>query len=232
MAADGQCRGAGPEEARGQAVREPEAQETVEQPGDADGLPVRVRRSVEGHADAVRDEVPGARVADGVEGHPGDRRADRPGRLRVARLRRRLQPLAADADERVVVGQVHVVVVDDRPEEREVEEAVALETRAEALLCGEAGDEEHGEHEGDGPRGGRFAAAPEPAKAQQGSRGGESQHRARRRGRRAGQVVQDRLANDLPAANLGGVGQEAGGGEPGGPRGEQAAESCVGRHVF
>ena len=89
----------------------------------------------------------GDRVGRGEERRPHDRRADRPGRLRVAGAvvgsnRWGLSPRPSSA---VVVGELDVAIEGDRSQVGEVVEPVALEPRTEVDLCGDADGEERGE---------------------------------------------------------------------------------------
>jgi hypothetical protein len=70
----------------------------------------------------------------------------------MAGRRGRQDERAADADGRVIVREAEVVVDRDRPEKREVEEPVTLQSCPELLLESEPGDEGGGEREPDEPR--------------------------------------------------------------------------------
>jgi hypothetical protein len=113
--------------------------------------------------------------------------------------------LVAEAEQLVVVGEVHVPVECERSKVREVIEAVALKPGAKLQLKGEADGKEAAEEEPDTPSGGagvtRDARADygQPGEREDGRKGGNA-------GRVAGDVARDRTARDLASAELGDCG--------------------------
>ncbi len=131
-------------------VGEPEAEKSVEQPRDDDGLAVRV-----GGADGIdrlapRRQVTRNEMADGEEGRPSESGADGPRALRVSRHRRLEQKLmrpVVQAQEPIVVGEIHVAVERQGAEIGVIVEAVALEPRAEPGLRHQSGRHRRDEHQ-------------------------------------------------------------------------------------
>ena len=148
----GGCRFPSRERQRGNPVGEPATEQSVDQSGDAHGLPVRIRHAIDADVGARCLQVLRHRMRGGKEWCPHDRRADRPRRLRVAG-RRRIEQVGfvPEPEHLVIVGEVDVVVEGERPKVGVVVEAVALQPRGERELARHADDEEHreqGRHSG------------------------------------------------------------------------------------
>ena len=144
-----------------QAIAEEQADQAPEQPGDADRLPVRIRRAVGGNSMPARGKRVGDPVADGEKRGPRQAGADRPGRLGMAGRRGRKQVrLVAEPEQAIVVGKIVVAVEPQRSQVCEVVEAVTLQTRAEPKLRDHPGREGEQEHRRDraigAPRAGRM----------------------------------------------------------------------------
>ncbi len=135
-----------------QAVAEEQADQPPDQPGDADGLPVRIRGAVDRHRVPARGQRVGDPVADGEKRRPGQRRPNRPGRLGVAgRCGREQVRLVAEPEQSIVVGEIVVAVEPQRSQVREVVEAVTLQARAETKLRDHPGRKRQQEHRRDRP---------------------------------------------------------------------------------
>ena len=133
--ADGQCRPPGRRVDPRQAIAEEQAHQTPEQPGDADGLPVRIRRAVGGHGVPARGQRVRDPIADGEKRRPRQARPDRPRRLGMAgRCGREQMRLVAEPEQAIVVGQIVVAVEPQRSQVREVVEPVTLQ-RAPSRSC-------------------------------------------------------------------------------------------------
>ena len=182
----GQCAPPGRRVDPRQAIAEEQAYQTPEQPGDADGLSVRIRRAVGGHGVSARGERLRDPIADGEKRCPRQAWPDRPRSLGMAgRSGREEVGLVAEPEQAIVVGQIVVAVEPQRSQVREVVEPVTLQPRPETELRHHPARKRQQEHRRDRP-----IRLPRPGRMQGPQRGGGCGHRhdqhARRLERHAG----------------------------------------------
>ena len=184
------------EEAGGEPVHEPAPEQTVEETRDRGRLAVREGDAVRAHIRIASAQEHRDGVAARKERRPHNRRPDRPRRVRVPRGRGLEQVCVcgrAQAEQPVVVPEVHIPVEGERPQVREVIEAIALKAGAKRQL----------RRQSDGKQGRKEGLRPRPDHGA-GYRGGNRRDDTDGPcgGMPAGELVEDRSSGDLPRQKL------------------------------